>query len=271
MSRIRSEVNSTHRGWKPLALPELRRLPSPVYVRVQSLAARHRFPMHHHRWHQLIYAISGSLTVAVEDHWVVISPEQAIWIPAGIEHAVGSTHGAEFRSLYVDAKTRVAMPAGSAVVKITPLMRELILEAAGTGTKADARVYRNKVCQLILAHLPRLSLLKMSLPWPRTPMLRQICETLYLAPADQRSMADWGSQLGASSRTLTRHFQEDVGLTFREWKRRMRLVKSLELLGAGLSVTATSLTLGYGSTSAFSFMFMREMGYSPRQHLVASG
>ena len=132
-------------SWKPLALPELRRLPSPVYVRVQSLAPRHRFPMHRHRWHQLIYAISGSMTIAVQDHWVVVSPEQAIWIPAGVEHAVGSTHGAEFRSLYIDAKTRVAMPSSGTVVKITPLMRELILEAAGIGTKADTRAYRTKV------------------------------------------------------------------------------------------------------------------------------
>ena len=257
-------------SWKPLALPELRRLPSPVYVRVQSLAPRHRFPMHRHRWHQLIYAISGSMTIAVQDHWVVVSPEQAIWIPAGVEHAVGSTHGAEFRSLYIDAKTRVAMPSSGTVVKITPLMRELILEAAGIGTKADTRAYRTKVCQLILAHLPRLAPLSLALPWPRSAMLRQICETLYMAPADPRSIADWGDKLGASSRTLTRRFQDEVGMSFRAWKSRLRLVKSLELLAAGRSVTATALALGYASTSAFSYMFTREIGCSPRQHLAPS-
>ena len=37
------------------------------------------------------------LTVAVEGRSFVISPEQAVWLPTGLRHRVGSLLGAEFR------------------------------------------------------------------------------------------------------------------------------------------------------------------------------
>lgn len=253
--------------WKPLQVPPIRSLPAPVYVRVERIPPRHRFPAHKHRWNQFIYAISGTLTVVVGRQWFVIGPEQAVWIPTGTVHEVASTYGAEFRSLYVDNAAGVVMPASYSVLAVTPLLRELIVEAVRIGGDLHDSAYKSAVLGLISGHLPRLASMDMSLPWPHTGMLQGLCETLYLAPADTRSISAWGRQLGASSRTLSRRFQDEVGISFREWKRRLRLVKSLELLGAGMSVTATALELGYNSTSAFSYMFTRAMGYSPKEHL----
>jgi len=255
-------------SWISLQVPAIGSLDAPVYVRVQDIPPHHRFPAHRHRWHQLIYSISGSLTVAVEHQRFVCGPEQAVWIPIGTVHEVASTYGAKFRSLYVRRTTEVAMPARHVVVEVTPLMRELILEASHLGS-SDDRTYRQRVLHLILSHLPRLSRVDMSLPWPATEILRRLCEELYRSPANEDDISAWGDRLGASGRTLTRRFQAETGMTFRNWKRRMRLVKALELLGAGMNVTTTALELGYHSTSAFSFMFANEMGYSPKEHRVA--
>ncbi len=206
--------------------------------------------------------------MAVKNQRIVLGPEQAVWIPTGMMHQVASTYGAEFRSLYVDQAAGVSMPSNYSVVEVTSLLRELILEAARVEEGLDDPAYKMSVLRLIMDHLPRLSSINMSLPWPRTELLRRLCETLYLTPADPMDIIAWGNKLGASSRTLSRRFQDEVGVSFREWKRRLRLVKSLELLGAGMSVTTTALELGYNSTSAFSYMFTKEMGYSPKEHLA---
>ena len=84
---------------------------------------------------------------------------------------------------------------------------------------------------------------------------------------DRNDAADLREELG--DLLLQVVFQAELGRNFREWKRRLRLFKSMELLGAGMSVTATALELGYGSPSAFSFMFTREMGYSPKAYRAA--
>jgi AraC-like DNA-binding protein len=44
------------------------------------------------------------------------------------------------------------------------------------------------------------------------------------------------------------------------------LIKAVEMLGGGGSVTQTALDLGYGSPSAFIYAFRQEMGTSPQAY-----
>ena len=80
--------------WETIAAPPGLAVPKPLTVRAQSIPARHYFPEHAHRWNQMVYAVSGVLTVAVEGRSFVISPEQAVWLPTGLHHRVGSLLGA---------------------------------------------------------------------------------------------------------------------------------------------------------------------------------
>ena len=70
-----------------------------------------------------------------------------------------------------------------------------------------------------------------------------------------------------SERTLARRFEAEVGMSFRHWRRRLRLFKAIELLGGGLDVTRTAMELGYGSTSAFVYAFRTQMGRSPQAYM----
>lgn len=96
--------------WQTIeALPALPP-PRPMTMRAQFIPARHRFSEHAHDWNQVVYAISGVLTVAVEGRSVVISPEQAMWVPTGLRRRVGSLLGAEFRSLWISERRLLACP-----------------------------------------------------------------------------------------------------------------------------------------------------------------
>jgi AraC-like DNA-binding protein len=74
-----------------------------------------------------------------------------------------------------------------------------------------------------------------------------------------------------SERTLARRFEAEVGMSLRTWRRRLRLFKSIELMGSGLDVTSTALELGYDSTSAFLYAFRTEMGCSPQAYMRGRG
>lgn len=194
----------------------------------------------------------------------MITPEQAIWVPTEMQHTVGTLHGADFRNLYVEDNRRLAMPKTCTVFKVSSLLRALIAELEEIDQRDEAQVYVDRVNGLIVEQLRRLQPQNFHLPWPRTPMLRKVCETLHTNPADPRDMEDWGRELGASPRTLARRFEKEVGSSLRDWRHRLRLFLAMEWLGAGRSVTAVALDLGYASTSAFTFMFRQEMGCSPR-------
>src|SRR4051812_40550563 len=62
----------------PAGLPP----PEPITGARPGRPGPHTFPEHAHDWHQLACVISGLLTAAVEGRTSVISPEQALWLPA---------------------------------------------------------------------------------------------------------------------------------------------------------------------------------------------
>ena len=135
--------------WTTVKAPPDAAVPQPMTVRVQSIPPRHYFPEHFHNWNQMVYAISGVLTVAAEGQSYVISPEQAVWLPTGHRHRVGTLLGAEFRSLWIANDAAKALPSVSTVFGVTPLLKALIIEAAQIEGDNDEDGYRERVTELI--------------------------------------------------------------------------------------------------------------------------
>jgi AraC-like DNA-binding protein len=52
------------------------------------------------------------------------------------------------------------------------------------------------------------------------------------------------------------------------WRQQVRLMEALTRLGAGASITSIALELGYDSPSAFTAMFRRAVGCSPKEYLA---
>ena len=250
-------------AWITIDVLDLAALPVPVFSRSQDLGGRQIFPLHTHRWNQLVYATAGTMTVHVAGARYVITPEQAIWVPTGVPHTTGALNGAAFRNLYIDDAPGLGMPGVCTVYAVTPLLRALIVELEAVGAHDGEQAYADKLRALVLAQLRRLRAQDFHLPWPASPMLCRICEALLEQPADPRGMEEWGRALGASARTLARRFEREVGMGLRAWRHRLRLFLALQWLCAGRCVTGVALDLGYASPAAFSHMFRQAMGCTP--------
>lgn len=66
-----------------------------------------------------------------------------------------------------------------------------------------------------------------------------------------------------TERTLSRHCQRELGMTFMEWRQRLRVVSALPGLQAGQTVERIAQDTGYGSASAFIAMFRQMTGATP--------
>jgi AraC-like DNA-binding protein len=91
---------------------------------------------------------------------------------------------------------------------------------------------------------------------------RHVRDTL----GDAHTLAGVAKHAGASARTLERLFRSETGLSFGAWRQRARLIRSLQLLADGESVTRTAIAVGYESTSAFVAAFRRTIGTTPGQY-----
>ncbi|TKR55717.1 AraC family transcriptional regulator [Allopusillimonas ginsengisoli] len=65
---------------------------------------------------------------------------------------------------------------------------------------------------------------------------------------------------------MTRRLVAETGFSFTEWRQRVRLLKALERLVAGRSVTAVALDLGYDNVSTFIALFKRIFGVTPGRY-----
>ena len=243
---------------------DIDRRPAPVRLRAQEMPARSKFEPHAHDWNQLTYATEGVLSVMIDNACYVIAPGQALWIPRGVVHTTGTALGATLSSLYVDESTDT--PAQTRAFMISNLLRALIVEVSNFDqyTPGD---YSTLVTALISKQLDKMKPIHSPLPWPAEGVTLEICEALYNAPCSERDADAWAAHFKMSKRTLARHFERETGMSMRIWMQKLRSLKALELLASGNTITQVALTLGYSSTSAFTFMFRSEFGLSPSAYM----
>ena len=237
-----------------------------VWVRTYPVRFTQGFagPAHKHDWHQLSYASEGVMRVTADGCTWIVPPHRAVWIPAGVQHQEEMRGQATMRSLYFAAGIARALPNHCAVLNVPPLLRELILEAAEHGV-LDAAIPARK--RLALVIVDRLALLKpatsQKLPLPRDARALAIAEALRKNPANDLDLNVLARRAGASKRTAQRLFRQETGMTFVQWRQRLRLLAAVERLGIGCSVTNTALDVGYSSVSALVSAFRREFGVTP--------
>jgi AraC-like DNA-binding protein/quercetin dioxygenase-like cupin family protein len=226
-------------------------------------------PLHRHAWGQLIYARAGVMTVTVASpaqpgSWVV-PPQRALWVPAETDHWIRCGTRLSMRTLYIAPATR-ALPERCCVVNVPPLLRELILssvEAPGPTRR------RRLLTALILNEIRVATVAPLHLPEPSDPRLLRITGALRERPGDARTLGAWAREAGASTRTLSRLFVAQTGMTFRQWQRQARLLAALVLLAEDTPVTTVAFDLGYESPSAFISAFRRALGKTPRRYFDA--
>jgi AraC-like DNA-binding protein len=117
--------------------------------------------------------------------------------------------------------------------------------------------------ELILEELAAAPSLQLRLPMPRDPRLLRLCRALLERPGDARRLPKLARIAGASTRSLSRLFQSELGMSFTAWRRQAQLLEALRRLAEGASVTTVALDLGYATPSAFTYMFRRALGAVP--------
>jgi AraC-like DNA-binding protein len=200
----------------------------------------------------------------------VVPPERAVWVPPHVPHAIRMTGAVRMRTIYFDTRALGDVPAACAVVQVSPLLRELILRVVAFEQPYARDGREARLAAVLLDELTTARAAPLHLPMPRDPRLLAITEPLGADPSDKRALAAWARVAGASSRTLARLFVSETGLSFAHWRQQARLLRALERLAAGESVTTVALELGYEGPSAFIAMFRSRLGATPGRYFLES-
>jgi AraC-like DNA-binding protein len=218
------------------------------------------FNWHTHDDHQLAWAASGVLTVRTQAADWVLPPTRALWIPAGLKHETLAAGAATMRSLYLRPDRSPLTVPDPVPVVVTPLLAELIGYLGSEALPAAQRARAEALLGDLLRPVPMTAI---DVRMPEDERAAEVAAALLADPADPRTLAAWGTRVGASGRTLARAFLAGTGMPFGQWRRMVRLQAALPRLAAGHAVGTVARHVGYETPSAFVAAFRKETGLTP--------
>ncbi|MDE3198071.1 MAG: helix-turn-helix transcriptional regulator [Acidobacteriota bacterium] len=223
---------------------------------------------HRHSTGQLIYAIRGVMEISTGATSWLIPPHFAVWIPARVEHRIHMRGAVSMRTLYIRAPP--VRRDGCAVLQVSPLLRELILETVRLGRLTYRNPLHRSLRSLLLDSIARSAPGGISLTMPSDPRALQLARSMLNPAARLQSVAALCTHAGASVRTVERLFLRELGVSIETWRRQMRLMTAIGRLIEGVPIKLIAHDLGYRHPTPFIEMFRRTLGVTPGAWLAAN-
>ncbi|MGZ5378388.1 MAG: AraC family transcriptional regulator [Mycobacterium sp.] len=225
---------------------------------------------HSHEVHQIEYALHGVVEVETDSAHYLLPPQQAAWIPAGLEHQAVMNPDVKTVAVMFDPALVAAPGDRARILAVSPLIREMMIYALrwpidrGPGAAEDEKVsdgffrtLSNLVAEALDHEAP------LSLPTSGHPIVAAAM-TYTKAHLDSVSAADVSRAVAVSERTLRRLFQDMLGLSWRTYLLHARMLRAMALLaGPGQSVQETASAVGFDSLSSFTRAFTQFCGETP--------
>ncbi|BBZ27649.1 AraC family transcriptional regulator [Mycolicibacterium madagascariense] len=221
---------------------------------------------HSHEVHQIEYAMHGVVEVETDSAHYLLPPQQAAWIPVGLEHQAVMSPDVKTVAVMFDPELIPDAGGRARIIAVSPLIREMMIYALrwpmnrASGDPVSDGFFRT-LAQLVSEALDHEA--PLSLPTSAHPIvaaaLAYTKQHLDGVTAEEVSRA-----VAVSERTLRRLFQDTLGFSWRTYLLHARMLRAMALLAApGQSVQATSSAVGFESLSSFTRCFTQFCGETP--------
>jgi AraC-like DNA-binding protein/quercetin dioxygenase-like cupin family protein len=221
---------------------------------------------HFHDVHEIEYACRGMVEVETEAGHYLLPPHQAAWIPAGLHHK--TTLHAGVQTLAVIFAPSLVPVAGDRVriIAVSALLREMMLYSqrwpiSRTESGAEPDSFFPTLGYVVAEALD--DEMPLHLPVPADPVAAAAADYTR-AHLDHVTVNDVTRAVGVSERTLRRIFRAHLGMSWRSYLLRARVLRSMAMLAqSDRTVLEVSIAVGFDDAGAFARSFARHCGESP--------
>lgn len=213
---------------------------------------------HRHLRGQFLYATDGLMKARTSlGAWIVPSG-YGLFIPPAIEHEVEMFGDVSMLSSYIhpDFLSR-PISKRCKVIKVTPLLKASVDRfATRPAAYTDADIAKS-LARIIVSEIENAPASSMILPYEQPSRLSKMWRILLQNPSDSRSIDSWAETLNMSRRTFTRSVRNETGLSFSQWRQRLRFHKASELIASGKTQSQVAYEVGYQNVSALKSMMAK--------------
>ncbi|CAM3745782.1 HTH-type transcriptional regulator AppY [Vibrio aerogenes CECT 7868] len=245
---------------------DIQQAPSDVFMNFEAFVSNTETRVHSHPWGQVQLISGGILEMEAEGTRFLAPPHLAIWVPAGTTHRSYNRRPIEYCSLNIDMSLTEAFPAKTSLISVTPIITAIIEDFRLRQIGIPETEKDQRLIQVLLDQLSAQEVEQHFIPVSQHKYLAPVLAYVEVYPADNTSLKEWAQRVHTTERTLARYCQTELGMSFTEWRLRVRYLYSMELLRNGRSVKQVALTLGYRQASPFISMFKKYAGITPEQY-----
>jgi AraC-like DNA-binding protein len=220
--------------------------------------------------HYLLYALEGTIRLEADGQRWTLPPARAALIRAG--HPITITVLSKLKSasvLFSPDFTETPQHVLT-VFEMSPLARELVRECRDWGPEnGPLSSYARRIFETLAEVVQQLALVpsKCALPSPVSPQLIKAVQLTEGMAHATPTFDEIATQSNQSPRALARRFASEMGMTWREVLRHIRIMKAVEALATtDAQITEIALSVGYGSLSGFNAGFRQKMQMSPTEY-----
>ncbi len=195
--------------------------------------------------------------------WIAPS-NRVVWIPRGFTHQHRAHGATDMRIVFMAGSFAELLPQRPAVLAVTPLAREAMLTLTGRSERPAAA--RDRLRTVVIDELAAAPEQPLHLPEPHDERLLAVTHLVEEDMASPAALGELGRRVGASERTLSRLFQAETGMSFRQWRTQLRVHRALLMLADGASVIDTATSCGWANPSAFIDAFTALVGQTPGRY-----
>ncbi len=222
---------------------------------------------HYHDMHQLLFAFDGAVEMEGVQGLYKVPRQFAMWIPAGAVHRAAAQRHAS-GSVYFAPELLPCTMAAPRIIPAPALLREMVMHAMRWPLEREED-------EISAAYFPCLARLaeswitapiKLLLPATTDPRIAAIMDYTRAHIADV-TLADVCEHARMSARNLRRQFTKAAGITWEDYRQRLRLTLALDALDhTTQTIGEIATSIGYETQAAFARAFRAALGMAPRAY-----
>ncbi len=220
---------------------------------------------------RLFYLEKGFAVVEDERGYWTVSPGEMAWLPPYLHYDVGEYGNVAGWSMSLSPLLCNGTPEWPCALQpsgFIPLVLERTVhwqQDGIDGVYQPLSARQERLLQVFLDELNASIPVPGRLTLPKDKRLNFMARQLLARSGERKNLEDWVESTRMSSRSISRHFSRETGMSFAQWRQGASLLIARKWLAQGKSVQAVSKGVGYENVSTFIASFKKAFGRTPAQ------
>ncbi|WP_289040909.1 helix-turn-helix transcriptional regulator [uncultured Zobellia sp.] len=222
---------------------------------------------HAHPRAQLISCNAGVMEVVTKNNIWIVNSLQSVWIASNEEHQVYFPNNVKVVTAFIDESRLNDLPKDSFAFESSNFLNSLLEKVTSFFNPNTYTQQQNRIIEVFLDELSNIKPSTTFLPTSQDKRVKLVLWALMDDLSSKHTVSYYANKSFVSPRTLSRLFNKELGMSFGDWKTRLKLMEAIKQLGEKKSIKEIAFNLGYENVSSFIVTFKKHFGKTPTNYL----